>query len=711
MGENMKNWRSNSLHKRLLTYILILILSSVLIVGLSSYAIAKRELDIKGKKILENSAMLAAEYLKEKYVNYQSGITSYEETLDDIRVYLNGQKNSSGNRDLVTNIDLGQHGYFIIYDLEGNAVMHPNLEGQNLYDIEDPLEPGKFIVKDEIEIALGDSDGYYEYNWAYPNSEEIGEKITFCVYQPDWKWVVTATNYKKDFNTGANSILTVLVITSLIFVFIAVIGALMFVTSITRPLSNILRGMQKVEEGEFLMIEELQRGDEVGRLIKGFNKMAKAIETANIDLRRQANRISYLAYNDIISELPNRNRFMDYVNARIQTAVKKGYVLQLDIKDFKIINSSLGNELGDKILKHIGVAFLRVKNEYSMIARTSGNEFSIWFEDIEQEDLREILNDFKKVLNEQLAKDQIFHQIDFHYAYTLYPEHGIDFETLYKRSSIAMKYAKENRDFKVHRFEKKMLEIIENDLKMSKLLEYAIFNQEISVAYQNKVSLSTGEIVGVEALARWHSSTLGFVSPEVFIPAINRSNLTIVFGQYMLEQVMFEYQFLKKKLGETITVSINISPIFFIDKQFVSVVEHALEKFKVPARAFMLEITEDIFIDDLDNIQDIIKSLKEIGLSISLDDFGTGYSSLNYLRRIDVDEVKIDKSFIDRITSDKKSLAMLEAIRKLTLAYGYELVAEGVESQEQIDILREAGYDTVQGYFYSKPEPVHYEEE
>jgi EAL domain-containing protein (putative c-di-GMP-specific phosphodiesterase class I) len=245
-----------------------------------------------------------------------------------------------------------------------------------------------------------------------------------------------------------------------------------------------------------------------------------------------------------------------------------------------------------------------------------------------------------------------------------------------------------------------MLEIIENDLKMSKLLEYAIFNQEISVAYQNKVSLSTGEIVGVEALARWHSSTLGFVSPEVFIPAINRSNLTIVFGQYMLEHVMFEYQFLKKKLGETITVSINISPIFFIDKQFVSVVEHALEKFKVPARAFMLEITEDIFIDDLDNIQDIIKSLKEIGLSISLDDFGTGYSSLNYLRRIDVDEVKIDKSFIDRITSDKKSLAMLEAIRKLTLAYGYELVAEGVESQEQIDILREAGYDTVQGYFY-----------
>jgi len=708
----MDSWRHVSLHKRFLVYILILMLSSVLIIGLSSYAIAKRELDIKGKKILENSARLSAEYLRSKYENYDGGISTYEESIEEIRTYLNGKKDSQGNRDLVTNIDLGEHGYFIIYDLEGNAIMHPSLEGQNLYDVEDPLEPGKFIVRDEIEVALS-GEGYYEYHWQYINSDEIGEKITYCVYQPDWKWIITATNYKKDFNTGAKSILNILGLTSLIFSLVGITGALMFVTSITRPLGKVLIGMQKAEDGEFIKIEELNRKDEVGQLIDGFNNMSRAIDTANIGLKEQANRISYLAYNDIISELPNRNRFMDYVDNRIQKIGKQGngYMLQLDIKDFKVINSSVGNELGDKILKHIGQAFLSIKNEHSMIARTSGNEFSIWFEAIKQEEFVEILSVFKKVLNKRLTGDQIFYHIDFHYAYAAYPEHGENFETLYKHASIAMKYAKENRDLKVYRFENNMLEVIENDLKMSKLLEYAIFNQEISVAYQNKVSLSTGKIVGVEALARWHSSTLGFVSPEVFIPAINRSNLTITFGQYMLEQVLFEYQFLKKKLGENIRVSINISPIFFIDKQFVNVLEHAFEKYSVSPRAFMLEITEDIFIDDLDNIQDIIKRLKEMGLSISLDDFGTGYSSLNYLRRIDVNEVKIDKSFIDRITTDKNSVAMLEAIRKLTLAYGYELVAEGVESQEQIDILREAGYDTVQGYFYSKPEPVLYEEE
>jgi diguanylate cyclase (GGDEF)-like protein len=705
----MKHWRNLALSKRLLTYIIILVIVAISAIGVVSYTISKRALDEKGKTILENGVVMAAAYLDELHEDYERGFYQYDEALESVRLFLTGEKNEAGFRNLETGIDLGEHGYFIIYDLQGNALVHPTLEGQNLWDIVDPNRPDFYIAQMQIDVAVK-GGGYLQYAWQFPNESRIGDKITYAQYLPSWQWVVVSTTYEEDFNKDARGIISVIFIAAVLFSAIGIIGASMFVTSITKPMKRILGGMQDAGEGRFKQIEPLKRGDEVGQLVLGFNQMSSAIEKANDHLKRQADRITFLAYNDIISELPNRNRFLDYVNHRIESGIQSGYVLQLDIKDFKIVNSALGSEVGDFILKHVGQSFLAIKDEKSMIARTSGNEFSIWFEDIPQSALIKSINAFKRVLNERLERNQIKQTIDFHYAYAVYPEHGKDFDTLYKHASIAMKYAKENRDLKVYRFEDTMLEVIENDLKMSKLLEYAIYNQEITVAYQNKVSLSSESVVGVEALARWYSSTLGFVSPAVFIPAINRSNLALIFGQYMLEQVFFEYRFIREKFGSTVKVAINISPIFFVEKQFIQIVKHAVEKFSVEPALFVLEITEDIFISDLDNIKETVASLKSMGFSISLDDFGTGYSSLNYLKNIDIDEVKIDKSFIDRITSDDKTVAMLEAIRKITEAYGYEVVAEGVETAEQITILKQVGYDTVQGFYYSKPEPIHYEE-
>ncbi|MDK2866621.1 MAG: hypothetical protein PWP51_1604 [Clostridiales bacterium] len=705
----MKYWRNMALSKRLLIYIMILVLMAVCAIGAVSYTISKRALDDKGKTILENGVVMASAYLNELWGDYERGEYTYDEAVENVRVFLNGEMTSAGHRDLMTGIDLGEHGYFIIYDTEGTAVVHPTMENQNLWHVVDPIRQDYYLVQDQIAIAMN-GGGYAHYAWAFPTEDRIGEKITYAQYLPEWQWVVVATTYEEDFNKSARSIILVLILSAILFSGIGIVGASMFVTSITKPMKHILEGMKDASDGDFRQIEPIRRNDEVGQLIVGFNQMSCAIEKANDHLKKQADRIAFLAYNDVISELPNRNRFSDYVNQRIEKGIRSGYVLQLDIKDFKIVNSTVGSEVGDFILKHVGQSFLAVKDEKAMIARTSGNEFSIWFEDIHQSDLIKIINAFKRVLNERLERNQIKQTIDFHYAYAVYPEHGRNFDTLYKHTSIAMKYAKENRDLKVYRFEDTMLEVIENDLKMSKLLEYAIYNQEVTVAYQNKVSLATEKVIGVEALARWYSSTLGFVSPGVFIPAINRSNLALVFGQYMLEQVFFEHRFVHQKFGDHIKIAINISPIFFIEKQFISIVKHAVEKFSIDPRQFVFEITEDVFISDLDNIKETVGTLKTMGFSISLDDFGTGYSSLNYLKNIDIDEVKIDKSFIDRITTDDKTVAMLAAIRKITEAYGYEVVAEGVETIDQINILRTVGYDTIQGFYYSKPEPIQYEE-
>lgn len=704
----MIRWRSRPLARRLTIYITLLIAASIIATAIVSYVISKRALDTQGITILKNSAVMANAYVNEVYSDYTLGYTTYDEALEDIRSFVNGEKNSEGIRDLNTNIDLGEHGYFIIYTLDGIAIAHPNLEDQSLWDVTDPLDDTYFIVREQIESALY-GDGTNRYNWRFADTENIDMKITYGIYNENFEWVIVATTYEVDFNQAARSIINYNIIFMIVFIILGAVVGGMFVMAITRPINKVLKAMTEAANGNFVHIVSRKRNDEVGNLVEGFNVMSTAIEDANENIKRQAQHISFLAYNDAISELPNRNRFSDYVNVQIKDGVQSGYVLQLDIKDFKIVNSALGSDLGDVILRHIGQSFLAVKDSKSMIARTSGNEFSIWFANIHHQELIKNINAFKRVLNERLERENITQNIEFHYAYAAYPEHGNDFDTLYKHASIAMKYAKENRDLKVYRFENTMLEVIENDLRMSKLLEYAIFNQEITVAYQAKVSLETGKVTGVEALARWYSSTLGYVGPDVFIPAINRSNLTVLFGQYMLEQIFFEDKFIQKKYGNDVKIAVNISPIFFLEKQFVNTLHYSTQKYDVQADRVVLEITEDIFISDLEVIKDTVAQLRAYGYQISLDDFGTGYSSLNYLKNIDICEVKIDKSFIDRITTDEKTLAMLEAIRRITKAYNYEVVAEGVETKEQVEILKAVGYDTVQGYYYSKPTPVDYE--
>jgi EAL domain-containing protein (putative c-di-GMP-specific phosphodiesterase class I) len=241
---------------------------------------------------------------------------------------------------------------------------------------------------------------------------------------------------------------------------------------------------------------------------------------------------------------------------------------------------------------------------------------------------------------------------------------------------------------------------------MGNHLHKALKNHEITVYYQSKINFETKKVVGVEALARWKSEELGFVPPNIFIPAITKLNLMNEFGSYMIDQVLGSYKKIQKKYGEDVSVSINISPANFMDSKFYSRLKETVLHYQVPPEKVILEITEDVFISDYDGICDIITKVHNLGIRVSIDDFGTGYSSLNYLTNMNFDEMKIDKSFIDQIIDDEKVFKLFQILCNIAEVYGYDIVAEGVETKKQLEKIKETSLKVIQGYLFSKPEPL-----
>lgn len=700
-----EGWKNITLNKRLLVLTTSLLLISAITIGYSGYTIAKHQLDQKGETILKNSVKMAKMLIASKYKEVQSGQTDEAEAIENIKETLQGKLQNDGTRLLHHNIDLGENGYFIIYDLKGNEVMHPTLEGQNVLDVQDPSVEGFYLVKDQIKKGLG-GGGFTYYTWQYPYSNNIGRKVTYSEYDEHWKWIVVASSYTSDFNQGAYDIIKVLIFASTLLLALGIVGSKMFVERITMPIHQVLEGMKAVEKGEYSGIPLAKTHDEVGMLTSGYNQMIMAINDANAILQKQAEHIRYLAFYDELSQLPNRNQFKNDVDDRISEIKHNGYLLQIDLFEFSMINSTIGFENGNTIIQQIGKSISEMSKNVKYVARISGNEFCIWLEGLKVEDIEPILIDLKKKITHQLNLMEINQNIDFYSTLAIYPEHGCTFEVLYNKASIAMKYAKEGRILKTFLYQEEMEFAFDKEIQIRNHLKGALQNEEISIVYQCKVDATTNEIVGVEALARWFSSNLGFVSPGVFIPAIHQTNLTVEFGDYILTKVLKEYSQLTEKYNKNITVSINISPLFFLEKGFIERVKNKVTTYNIPAERVILEITEDIFINDFKLVDGIIRELKQAGFKISLDDFGTRYSSLNYLMNLNIDELKIDKSFVDQILSDEKAHEMFKIVCNIAEVFDYDIVAEGVETMEQLEIIAQAGVRIIQGYLFSRPEGV-----
>lgn len=694
-----------NLNLRLLLYVAVILVLACIAVGVPSYLIAQKELDRKGEVILQNAVDMAIMMLEAKNEQVRAGQITLEEAQEQAKVDLLGPMLSDGKRQNLQNVKLGKNGYFIVYSLDGIELMHPTLEGQNVWLVKDKNDDSRYLVQEQIDIAKG-GGGFMTYWWNFPDSERLGEKISYSRIFYQWKWVVVVTAYKEDFNKGANGILSVGLISSVLLIVIGSALSLHFIKGITKPIKRLENAMKHAEEGSFQVMPVLKRNDEIGQLVFGYNSMVDSLNSSNSEIKDREQKLQYYAYFDGLSGLPNGNLLSETVEGYIKNGGTHGFFVLIDMKDFKTINSLYGANYGNQLIQRFSQLLSEMEEPCATWARINGNEFGCWLADCEKDVFIKMMSDLKLRIANAVVQDKLDIKLDFYTAYVAYPEEATSYDECYQKANVAMQYAKLNDVGVLTKYDVSMYNDIEHEALIRKYAHVGLAEGEFLLYYQSKVDCRTGQVVGVEALSRWFSKELGNVSPGIFLPIFRRSNLMIEFSEYVVRKALDSFPALQKKYHEALTLSINISPLFFFKDHFVSFIIQEIAARHIHPHQIILEITEDTLIKDPELLNLKVKELRAYGVKISLDDFGTGYSSLNYLRNIALDELKIDKSFIDFLSQDPKAASLFKSIVQIANTFDYQVIAEGVETEEQVHLVSSAGCHIIQGYHYSRPEPI-----
>jgi diguanylate cyclase (GGDEF)-like protein/PAS domain S-box-containing protein len=444
-------------------------------------------------------------------------------------------------------------------------------------------------------------------------------------------------------------------------------------------------------------------------------KLEQKFKSANIKLKHEIkekmlaqNELAHLAKHDPLTDLPNRILFYEQLQNAIMHAQMEGEaiaVLLVDLDNFKHVNDTLGHPVGDKLLMDVSRRLTSIVNKNYFLSRFGGDEFLVVLEGCSDTFLvdayaREII----ELISQPFHVDGQEIRIGCSIGITLFPDDGKEPDMLIRDADIAMYHAKEQGRNTYRYFTEEMDREISEKAMLRNMLHGVLERDELEVRYQPQIDTNTGRIAGIEALLRWNSEEVGETGPEKFIPLLEEIGMISDVGKWVLRQACAHAVSLKKRGLSDFRMSVNVSPHQFLNEGLVQDIQTILLETGLDAESLEIEITENIFLEDLDLVHQTLFSLKELGVSITLDDFGTGYSSLGYLKRFPINGVKIDKVFIRDLVKNKDSRELVTAI--IAMAKGLNmktLVAEGVENEAQLKILRKAGCLSYQGYLYSPP--------
>lgn len=418
-------------------------------------------------------------------------------------------------------------------------------------------------------------------------------------------------------------------------------------------------------------------------------------------------KMNHLATHDVLTGLPNRIMLEDRLTHACHQARrsnKKVAVLFFDLDRFKEVNDSLGHAIGDQFLNKIAQKISDNIRSDDTLSRFGGDEFVLVMESIENIDVVEIVA--KKIL--KLIAEPIF--IDNYeilssasIGITIFPDDSNNKDDLLKNADVAMYRAKGEGGSRFEYFTRDMSEAAYRRMEMQNMLSHALENDEFVIYYQPKIHLLTGAVSGMESLIRWQHPQRGLVMPDEFISLQEESGMIVNTGKWVMENACRFNRKLREMGYSPMRVSINLSAKQFSDPDLIPFIKMLCEKNDRTSDFMEFEITESLLIKNFDTVISTLKEIHALGIHISIDDFGTGYSSLGYLKRLPIDSLKIDRSFISDLPEDKDDSAIIDAIIALANSLGIKTVAEGVENLEQIQLLQEKGCNDVQGYFISKP--------
>lgn len=454
---------------------------------------------------------------------------------------------------------------------------------------------------------------------------------------------------------------------------------------------------------------EVQLEDKVQERTAALLKTTRQLETEIAERNRAEDRLNYLSYHDLLTELPNRTLFNDRLGQALSAARRENQliaVLLLSVDRFNNINDTLGPECADKLVCEVAERLTKTMREGDTLAYWGSNEFAFLFNQLEKtDDAIQISHRLQSSLESQfiLNDDEIY--ITSSIGIALYPLNGPDEASLMKNAAAALAQAKQfggnNSQFYTADMNAKAL----HRISLESSLRRAIEREEFILHYQPKVDINTWQIVGAEALIRWNHPERGLIAPAEFISLAEETGLITSVGEWVLRTSCAQLKSWRT-LSQQLTLSINISARQFQDPNFFALVMSTLDETGVPPQQVDLELTESSIMTDLDSAVRTLRALQNRGVRISVDDFGTGFSSLGYLKRLPIDVLKIDRSFVHDASTDPDDAALVMAI--ITLAHNLRLkvVAEGVETEEQLRFLHLLRCDEIQGYVFAKALPV-----
>jgi len=428
-------------------------------------------------------------------------------------------------------------------------------------------------------------------------------------------------------------------------------------------------------------------------------------------LFENSGKLEYLSYHDSLTGLPNRTYFEKMINIKMSEAEltnDKVTVIFVGIDNFKKLNDTLGHMTGDAIIKEVAKRLFTNSEECHETIRFGGDEFVIVISG--QKSVLEIEHCVKKIKtlfdSGFDVNNKVIH-ITASIGYSIYPDQTQESKMLLQYADIAMYHTKVAGKNKILMFKPDMRKDLQNRMMLEQKMVECIRNEGFQMYYQPQYDFFRNQFRGFEALIRWHDEELGWISPSIFIPIAEETGDIIAIGEWVLREVCSTWVKWKKIYGHKGIVSVNVSAVQLDKPDFVEDIHRIIKEYKINPKELELEITESVFINDIDSIIETLNRLKALGVSLSLDDFGTGYSSLTYLKDLPMDTLKIDKSFISNITENNRQAEITDALIELVHKLNMETIAEGVETKEQYDFLRYMKCDNLQGYFTGRPMDEH----
>jgi diguanylate cyclase (GGDEF)-like protein len=522
-------------------------------------------------------------------------------------------------------------------------------------------------------------------------------------------WTLRAT-------LGLLAVLSLLILGILMWVSVlrrrvrAQMAALRKASETADAVKDLSMAMQRVSSQQQFDAQVSVRGsEEIAHLVVGFNTMLSELRQRDRAKRDAEARMQHMALIDDLTGLPNRRLLADRLSQNLAKAKRENRMvalLYIDLDGFKLVNDSLGHSIGDVLLGQVAQRLKSRFRQSDTLARIGGDEFALILDHIQtRADANMAATSVLEVLKAPFEIEGHPIRVTASVGFSLFPEHGNEGGQLLQQADCAMFAAKKNGKNRIIQFGEDLGNAARERLTLEGELRRAIEEGEITVHYQPEFDLATNTIVRFEALARWTHPRLGAIPPLSFIPIAEESGLIFPLGAYVMERACADAVIWQRRTNRPIQVAVNVSSVQFARDNFLEGIEEILRRTGLNPSLLQIELTESATLAGIEHAAEMMGRLKSLGISVAMDDFGTGYSCLSYLPKLAFDALKLDRSFVNELMLHPESTAFVESILSMAHNLHMKVIVEGIETKEQLELMRRLGTNEAQGYLLGRPSP------